>query len=112
MVNSNDDDYYDEYGDINLVEQTNLLPFDACLRALLLVEAKCNTTSRPVIVDVYLNLWTPSNFLPNSCRRRLNFSHTTPRRRLNFCKTSPGARRFFESEKRRDPSRAFIPVTK
>ena len=38
-----------------------------------------------------LTLWTPSNFLPNSCRRRLNFSHTTPRRRLNFRKTSPGA---------------------
>ena len=58
-----------------------------------------------------LTLWTPSNFLPNSCRRPLNFSHTT-RRWLNFRKTSPGARRFFESEKRRDPSRAFIPLTK
>ena len=59
-----------------------------------------------------LTLWTPSNFLPNSCRRRLNFSHTTPRRQLIFRKTSPGARRFFESEKRRDLSRAFIPLTK
>ena len=43
---------------------------------------------------VVLTLWTPSNFLPNSCRRRLNFSHTTPRRQLIFRKTSPGARRF------------------
>ena len=60
----------------------------------------------------YLTLWTPSNCLPNSCRRRLHFSHTTPRRQLIFRKTSPGARRFFESEKRRDPSRAFIPLTK
>ena len=23
--------------------------------------------------NIYLTLWTPSNFLPNSCRRRLNF---------------------------------------
>ena len=59
-----------------------------------------------------LTLWTPSNFLQNSCRRRLNFVHTTPRRQLIFRKTSPGARRFFESEKRRDPSRAFIHLTK
>ena len=59
-----------------------------------------------------LTLWTPSNFLPNSCWRRLHFSHTTPRSQLIFRKTSPGARRFFESEKRRDPSRAFIPLTK
>ena len=58
-----------------------------------------------------LTLWTPSNFLPNSCRRRLNFSHTI-RRQLIFRKNSPGARRFFESEKRRDPSRAFISLTK
>ena len=59
-----------------------------------------------------LTLWTPSNFLSNSCRRRLNFQHTTSRRRLNFRKTSPGTRRFFKSEKRRDPSRVFIPLTK
>ena len=31
-----------------------------------------------------LTLWTPSYFLPNFCRRRLNFSHTTARRRLHF----------------------------
>ena len=39
----------------------------------------------------------------------LIFLHTTSLRRLNFRKTSPGARRFFESEKRRDPLSAFIP---
>ena len=59
-----------------------------------------------------LTPWTPSYFLQNSCRRWLNIRHTTSRRRLNFRKLSPGARRFFESEKRRDPSRAFIPLTK
>ena len=31
---------------------------------------------------------------------------------LIFANLPPGARRFFESEKRRDPSRAFMPVTK
>ena len=35
-----------------------------------------------------LTLWTPGEFLPNSCRRRHNFSHTTPRRQPNFRKTS------------------------
>ena len=45
-----------------------------------------------------LTLWTPGTFLPNSCRRRHNFSHTTPQRQPNFRKTSPGARRFFGSE--------------
>ena len=59
-----------------------------------------------------LTLWTPGTFLPNSCRRRHYFSHTTSRHQPNFRKTFPGARRFFGSEKRRDPSRAFIPLTK
>ena len=40
------------------------------------------------------------------------FSQTSPWRQTFFRKLPPGARRFFESEKRRDPSRAFIPLTK
>ena len=59
-----------------------------------------------------LTLWTPSYFLQNFCRRRLNFQHTTSRADLIFAKLPPGARRFFESEKRRDPSQALIPLTK
>ena len=48
-----------------------------------------------------LTLWTPDVF-----------SQTSPWRQTFFRKLPPGARRFFESEKRRDPSRAFIPLTK
>ena len=55
--------------------------------------------------------------------RQINFCQTPVGARLIFCmlllgaelifaKLPPGARLFFESEKRRDPSRAFIPLTK
>ena len=60
----------------------------------------------------HINPLDARHFFPNSCRRQINFSHVTARRRINFRKLPPGARLFFESEKRRDPSRAFIPLTK
>ena len=85
--------------------QTSLL----FLRTFIMANTQiCNISA----AEARLTLWTPGDFLPNSCRRRHNFSHTTPRRQPNFRKTSPGARRYFGSEKRRDPSRAFIPLTK
>ena len=59
-----------------------------------------------------LTLWTPNYFLPNSCRRQINFSMLLLGAELIFAKLPPDAGLFFESEKRRDPSRDFMPVTK
>ena len=50
-----------------------------------------NTNLLPAPV---LTLWTPSYFLQNSCRCRLNFQHTNSRRRLNFRQTSPWRQTF------------------
>ena len=59
----------------------------------------------------------------NPLRRQINFCQTPLGARLIFCmlllgaelifaKLPPGAGLFFETEKRRDPLRAFIPLTK
>ena len=60
----------------------------------------------------YLTLWTPDVFSQTSPWRQTFFRKLPPGARRFFANFPPGARRFFESEKRRDPSRAFIPLTK
>ena len=61
--------------------------------------------------SLILTLWTSNYFLQNS-RRQINFSMLLLGAELTFAKLPPGARLFFEFEKRRDPLRAFMPVTK
>ena len=59
-----------------------------------------------------LTLWTSNFFWQNSCRRQINFSMLLLGAELIFAKLPPGAGLFFQSEKRRDPLRAFMPLTK
>ena len=76
------------------------------------VGGKC--TRRPPVSDVIdpsqifdLTLWTPNYFLPNSCRRQINFSHVTARRRINFRQTSSSRQIIFWVRKTSRPLASF-----
>ena len=74
---------------------------------------KCNINFESNIIYVNINsLDAKLNFCQTPVGTRLIFSMLLLGAELIFAKLPPGAGLFFESEKRRDPSRAFIPLTK
>ena len=58
-----------------------------------------------------LTLWTSNYFCQTPVGARLIFSMLLLSAEVIFANLPPGAGLFFEPEKRRDPSRALIPVT-
>ena len=72
---------------------------------------ECNKRECNVLI-FHLTLWTPNYFCQTPVGARLIFCMLLLGAELIFANLPPGAGLFFEPGKRRDPSRALMPVTK